>query len=221
MVPAQHAPVSFKTIKPPSNQMPVTARIPFQLLHIASHFVHSDPLKQEIQFVSVSKVSGNQGLVQATDGHRAFRCFFPLKGDQDFFLEQDFLVEPKAAKKKVSYGKVAAFSDHAMEVYGGRGPAMEFLEARPFLPPDFYDIAKYPNLQGLWPDSYNWDLKGDVAFDAGYLASFLNLVAKYSEKGIVKMRGNATITPLEFETDFAEISGCQLQFLLMPVLVRG
>jgi len=195
--------------------------LPYQLLHIASHFSSKDEAKQLLQIIHVRL---EKGLIRiaSTDGHRLFRFEFK-SNEKNFYLEDDVTelkLDARAFKKSnLKAEKVIIFENGFSQVFNkkhryGVDPVN----------PIFWKSSiegTFPHVDQLIPDKFSCDPKKPIAFNSSYLADFGKVVSKASN-GVVRMFTNAPTTPMIFEArcDLEGLEDTKIQYLLMPVQIR-
>jgi len=192
--------------------------LPYQLLHIASHFSSKDDLKQLLQIIHVRL---EKGLIRiaSTDGHRLFKVEFK-SNEENFYLDDDVIelkFDSKAFKKSnLKAEKVIIHNNGFSQVFNkkhrfGIDPVN----------PVFWKSSiegTYPQIDQLIPDKFTNEPGKPIAFNASYLADFGKVVGKASN-GVVRMFTNAPTTPMIFEAacNLEGLEDTKLQYLLMPV----
>jgi len=195
--------------------------LPYQVLHIASHFSSKDEAKQLLQIIHVRL---EKGLIRiaSTDGHRLFRFEFK-SNEKNFYLDDDvkeLKLDLRAFKKSnLKAEKVIMHNNGFSQVFNkkhrfGIDPVN----------PIFWKSSiegTYPNIDQLIPDSFTNQPGKAIAFNASYLADFGKVVTKASN-GVVRMFTNAPTTPMIFEAacNLEGLEDNKIQYLLMPVQVR-
>ena len=195
--------------------------LPYQLLHIASHFSSKDEAKQLLQIIHV-RLEKNLIRIASTDGHRLFRVEFK-SNDKNFYLDDDVIelkLDARAFKKSnLKAEKVFIHNNGFSRVFNkkhrfGIDPVN----------PIFWKSSiegTYPNIDQLIPDKFSNEPGKAIAFNASYLADFGKVVTKASN-GVIKMFTNHPITPMIFEArcDLEGLEDTKIQYLLMPVQIR-
>ena len=193
---------------------PMTAALPSQLLYVAAQFASKDPCKNTIVVINVKK-EGENIKITSTDGIRAFRVSF--EANETFFMEEDELnLEASAFKKRIAKGKVTTLKDQMATVTDDKGSIIAGVPYETL-------TVEFPNINSsIWPDTYANEPGAPIAFNSALLAPFLTEVARFSDKGIVKMNVNMPTTPMQFEATL-ELFGAEyeVQYLLMPVQIRA
>ena len=192
----------------------MTAALPSQLLYIAAQFASKDSWKGAIVAINVKK-EGETIKITSTDGHRAFRVSF--EANETFFMEEEELnLDSSAFKKRIAKAKVTTLSGEMATVTDDKGSVITGV------PYKTLDV-EFPNINSsIWPDTYKNEPGAPIAFNSSYLASFLTEVARFSDKGHVKMNVNMPTTPMQFDATL-ELFGdtYETQYLLMPVQIRN
>jgi len=201
--------------------------LPAQVLYVAAQFASRDEAKQALQLISVRRSGPDQITIESTDGHRAFR--FRLPAGEHWYLERDqLLLNAASFRKRITYGHWALVNERGVvEVLGGKVskggkfPPGDLIEARPWK--HEADCYQFPQLDQLWPDKFNNNPGGPIAWNASYLGAFLAEVSRYSHNGVVRMECNGAQTPMVFSCscELPALEGCELEYLLMPVQLRN
>ena len=195
--------------------------LPYQLLHIASHFASKDEFKQLLQIIHV-RLENGLIRIASTDGHRLFRVEFK-SNEKNFYLDDDVIelkIDSRAFKKSnLKAEKVIIYNNGFSQVFNkkhryGVDPVN----------PIFWKSSiegTYPQIDQLIPDSFTNEPGKAIAFNASYLADFGKVVSKASN-GVIKMNTNHPVTPMIFEAacNLEGLEDTKLQYLLMPVQVR-
>jgi len=203
--------------------------LPYQLLHIASHFSSKDEAKQLLQIIHVRL---EKGLIRiaSTDGHRLFRVEFK-SNEKNFYLDDgaqgmsiDDVIELKFDSRAFRKSNLKA----EKVIIHNNGFSQVFNKKHRFgidpVNPVFWKSSiegTYPNIDQLIPDSFSNEPGKAIAFNASYLADFGKVVNKASN-GVVRMFTNAPTTPMIFEAacNLEGLEETKLQYLLMPIQIR-
>ena len=195
--------------------------LPYQVLHIASHFASKDEAKQLLQIIHV-RLENGLIRIASTDGHRLFRFEFK-SNEKNFYLDDDVTelkLDARAFKKSnLKAEKVIIHNNGFSQVFNkkhrfGIDPVN----------PVFWKSSiegTYPQIDQLIPDSFTNEPGKAIAFNASYLADFGKVVTKASN-GVIKMFTNAPTTPMIFEAscNLEGLEDNKIQYLLMPVQIR-
>ena len=195
--------------------------LPYQLLHIASHFASKDEFKQLLQIIHV-RLENGLIRIASTDGHRLFRVEFK-SNEKNFYLDDDVIelkIDSRAFKKSnLKAEKVIIYNNGFSQVFNkkhryGVDPVN----------PIFWKSSiegTFPHIDQLIPDKFSNEPGQAIAFNASYLADFGKVVTKASN-GVVRMFTNAPTTPMIFEAacNIEGLEDNKIQYLLMPVQVR-
>ena len=195
--------------------------LPYQVLHIASHFASKDEAKQLLQIIHV-RLENGLIRIASTDGHRLFRFEFK-SNEKNFYLDDDVTelkLDARAFKKSnLKAEKVIIHNNGFSQVFNkkhrfGIDPVN----------PVFWKSSiegTFPHVDQLIPDKFSNEPGKPIAFNASYLADFGKIVGKASN-GVIKMFTNAPTTPMIFEAacNIEGLEDTKLQYLLMPVQVR-
>ena len=203
--------------------------LPYQLLHIASHFSSKDEAKQLLQIIHVRL---EKGLIRiaSTDGHRLFRFEFE-SNDKNFYLDDgaqgmsiDDVIELKLDARAFKKSNLKA----EKVIIHNNGFSQVFNKKHRFgidpVNPIFWKSSiegTFPHIDQLIPESFTNEPGKPIAFNASYLADFGKVVGKVSN-GVIKMFSNTPTTPMIFETacNLEGLEDNKIQYLLMPVMVR-
>ena len=195
--------------------------LPYQLLHIASHFSSKDEAKQLLQIIHVRL---EKGLIRiaSTDGHRLFRFEFK-SNEKNFYLDDDvkeLKLDSRAFKKSNLKAEKAIIHNNGFSQVFNKKHRYGVDPVNPIFWKSSIE-GTYPNIEQLIPDSFTNEPSAPIAFNASYLADFGKVVSKASN-GVVKMFTNHPVTPMIFEArcDLEDLEDTKLQYLLMPVQVR-
>jgi hypothetical protein len=207
-------------------QASTLAILPAPILYIAAQFASKDEAKQVLQCINVRTSTDGNITIESTDGHRAFRFTIPC-GDLWHTFARDIKLNSATLRKRISYAHFAVVKNSGViDFLGGKiskgkdHPPTTFIESR------LYEHAgsafTFPSIDSIWPDKFNNQPQAPIAFNASYLASFLDEVTRYSYNGVVKMETNAPSNPLVFtcKPDLHGLTDCLMEYLLMPVQLR-
>ena len=237
------------TIKIPENSVvesqladsPIQAAVlPYWPLWAAAQFASTDLGKGLLNFIHVHKVTEGACTyiqIESTDGHRAFRYRLPTVGEHDiptFWSVPDggLMLLAKPLKKAQTYAKLVTVSDDLrVTFHGGKKAAVDEIGSLKI--ESFYGISSashaarhtFPNINQLWPQSFNNEPKKTFAFNACYLKEWFTVVDKLSTDGISRVDCNTPITPFVFRCIYEPRIGHHaatpmLELLLMPVQIR-
>ena len=203
--------------------------LPYQLLHIASHFSSKDEAKQLLQIIHVRL---EKGLIRiaSVDGHRLFKVQFKNEGTPGQYGEtscywlndeiKELRLDARAFKKSnLRAEKVIIHDNGFSQVFNKKHRYGIDTASNVFWKSSLE--GTYPNIDQLIPDSFTNEPGKAIAFNASYLADFGKVVSKASN-GVVKMFTNAPTTPVIFEAscNLEGLKDTKIQYLLMPVQIR-
>lgn len=191
----------------------MTAFLPAQLLYIAAQFATTDECKSVITSINVKRKE-DQITITSTDGHRAFRVSFEI--NEHYHMDEEELnIHYKTFKKRVAKARYAIIKDNTTEFKDINGSMLS-------INPVEYVAGDYPSIgNNIWPDVYNNEPKSPMAFNAKYLAEFLNEVTRFGYNGTVKMQMNMPTTPMQFDASIEAFGDTfEAFYLLMPVQLR-
>ena len=195
--------------------------LPYQLLHIASHFSSKDEAKQLLQIIHVRL---EKGLIRiaSTDGHRLFRVEFK-SNEKNFYLDDDVIelkLDSRAFKKSNLRAERVIIHDNGFSQVFNKKHRYGVDPVNPIFWKSSIE-GTYPNIEQLIPESFTNQPGKPIAFNASYLADFGKVVTKASN-GVIKMFTNHPIAPMIFEAacNIEGLEDNKIQYLLMPVRVR-
>ena len=203
--------------------------LPYQILHIASHFASKDECKQLLQIIHVRL---EKGLIRiaSTDGHRLFRFEFKNEqrpgeyGETSVYWLDDEIKELKLdirafKKSNLKAEKVIIHDNGFSQVFNKKHRYGIDTASNVFWKSSIE--GTYPQIDQLIPDSFTNEPRKPIAFNASYLADFGKVVSKASN-GVIKMFTNHPVTPMIFEAscNLEGLKDTKLQYLLCPVQVR-
>ena len=195
--------------------------LPYQLLHIASHFSSKDEAKQLLQIIHVRL---EKGLIRiaSTDGHRLVRFEFK-SNEKNFYLDDDVTelkLDARAFKKSNLKAEKAIIHNNGFSQVFNKKHRFGIDPVNPIFWKSSIE-GTYPNIDQLIPDSFTNEPGKAIAFNASYLADFGKVVGKASN-GVIKMNTNHPVTPVFFEAscNLDGLEDTKIQYLLMPVQLR-
>ena len=195
--------------------------MPYQLLHIASHFSSKDEAKQLLQIIHVRL---EKGLIRiaSTDGHRLFRFEFK-SNEKNFYLDDDVTelkLDARAFKKSNLKAEKAIIHNNGFSQVFNKKHRFGIDPVNPIFWKSSIE-GTYPNIDQLIPDSFTNEPGNPIGFNASYLADFGKVVGKASN-GVIKMNTNHPVTPVFFEAscNLDGLEDTKIQYLLMPVQLR-
>lgn len=191
----------------------MTATLPAQLLYIAAQFATTDDCKQILTAINVKRSEDTITIV-STDGHRAFRVSFDVN-EHYHMDEEEITIHASTFKKRIAKARYVRIGDNTAEFKDVNGMMLN-------INPIVNVAGNYPNMNGsIWLDTYKNTPESPIAFNAKYLAGFLNEVARFSYNGNVKMQTNLPTQPMQFgATVEAFGDSFEAYYLLMPVQIR-
>ena len=203
--------------------------LPYQLLHIASHFSSKDEAKQLLQIIHVRL---EKGLIRiaSTDGHRLFRFEFRNEGRPGKHGEasvhwlddeiKELKLDARAFKKSNLKAEKAIIHNNGFSQVFNKKHRFGIDPVNPIFWKSSIE-GTYPNIDQLIPDSFTNEPGKAIAFNASYLADFGKVVGKASN-GVIKMNTNHPVTPVFFEAscNLDGLEDTKIQYLLMPVQLR-
>jgi len=195
--------------------MTTLTKLPAIVMHIAAQFVHYDSCKEGITCIHLQQ--RDDGIrVASTNGHFAFRCLVPY-GESCFMGDNELLLPATTFKKKVNYAQKVIIGNGEARFIGGKKDVMEMLETRP-CPESEWSFPGH--FDSLWTDPASMDNApaAPVTMNADYMRIICDAVAKFSDKGLMKMHlADSAISAMLLTTSMDDLA---LQFLLLPVMVR-
>ena len=193
----------------------ITTELPSFILEAAAQFASKDECKEALQGIHLLNC-GATIRVAATNGHYAFRAYVE-KGQHCSMDNDELLVPVSTFKKKVGYARKAIINsgDGEVRFYGGKKEELSLLEARPCQPLPY----QFPQIDQIFPSKEQMSNKPGkpVAFNASYMKTISEVVAKFSETGNVQMHLALPTSAMLFTASLEE---ADVQMLLMPVQVR-
>ena len=199
----------------------IIGSLPYQLLHIASHFSSKDEAKQLLQIIHVRLEKGFIRIA-STDGHRVFRVEFK-SNEKNFYLDDDvkeLKLDSRAFKKSNLKAEKAIIHNNGFSQVFNKKHRYGVDPVNPIFWKSSIE-GTYPNIEQLIPESFTNQPCKPIAFNASYLADFGKVVTKASN-GVIKMFTNHPVTPMIFEAscNLEGLEDTKIQYLLMPVQVR-
>lgn len=210
-----------------------SAVLPYWPVWAAAQFASNDPAKELLNFVHIFR-DGDFYQVESTDCHRAFRYRFPAIDTLWRVPDGGLLLHAKPLRKAVSHSRFMTVTNDMRAVFhGGKGKALDELSSinlagfyTVWTVADCAKVGTYPNINGLWPDTFTNQPGRKFGFNARYLRDWGAVVEKIADSVTTQCVCNAATTPFVWTADYAPSIGeaCQdarLEYLLMPVQVRS
>lgn len=197
------------------------------MLYVAAQFASIDSAKQMLTGILVRPAKDGGIKLDSTNGMRAFNvtCSDPV-----WHCDKPLLLDPKSFAKRISHAKTVNIKadEDAARILGGKGEAMDFMQAVPWrLQLDGFvgdPIAKYPDIDSLWPCKFN-NLPGQpIGFNAQFMIDFLKQVKSYSWNCTVKMESNGATNPFMLTStihDGCGLNDVKMRYLLCPIQLRS
>ena len=201
------------TIKKSTAPLSMTATLPSQLLYIAAQFAHTDEYKGIITAINVKR-NEDTITIASTDGHRAFKVSFDVN-EHYYMDEEEITIHASTFKKRIAKARYVGISDNTAEFKDVKGAMLS-------INPVVNVAGTYPSFNQIWPDNYTNNPTRPIAFNARYLAGFLNEVARFGVSGSVKMEVNMQTQPMQFSATVEAFGDTfEAYYLLMPVQIRN
>lgn len=212
--------------------MTIIASIPPALLWAASFAASNDGAKGELCSIDLRQENGLIRIA-AVDGHRCFRCYFPSSATY-FTSEAPIRLSPKAFSKVPSRkALVVELDDNKTATFLNEH---KHVTSSCLHKPDPWALTEkdFPNIEQIWPDDSELSCTpGDfITMNASYIADFAKVASKIGDRGRLRMlSANSPHSPIVLKTLFCKSwtlgstifddEEVWLEYLLMPVLVRG
>lgn len=193
------------------------AILPAPILWAAAQFASKDQVKPALHNIQVQLNETGTVTVRSTNGHQALRIALPAEYAHSTATE----IKVPAADW-VKPGKLLTSAEWCHLKTDGTAAAVTFAgqvaELRSFTPDPY--AAEFPPLDNCWPTEYPCEPGQIMAFNGAYLATFATVAAKLSPAGLISLETNEANTAAQLTAQFRE-TGATLEFLLMPVQIRG
>ena len=191
----------------------MTATLPSQLLYIAAQFVSTDEYRGVITGIHVKRTDDTI-TIESTDGFRAFRVSFDTN-EHYYMDDEELILSASTFKKRIAKARYSVIRENMAEFKDVNGSVLS-------MNPVTHVTGSYPDMSGsIWPETYSHNPGAPIAFNAQYLAGFLNEVARFGVNGNVKMEMNTPNTPMQFSSTIEAYKDTfEAYYLLMPVRIR-
>lgn len=190
------------------------AVLPAQMLHVAAQFASKDAAKGGLCWINVRK-NGDTITIASTNGHHLFRVRIT---DTAYYLERELLLPVAVFKKRIAKADYVIIDNQGMAHFRGSTPGL--IQSIPCANGCEHI---YPEYERLIPDSFHCSSGKAIAFNAGYMATFLKEARRLCVNGVVAMQFNDAHQPIVLTGESAlDGSGARvtMEYLLMPVRVR-
>jgi len=228
----------------------IVASLPYPAVWAAAQFASSDDAKEQLTYVCARVLDDGNYVIEAVDGHRAFRYYFPNSEAWNIDTEacrgqNIYLKANKALRKWTNHGHFLDVRfDMTVEVRGGKMARQDMAVPNELLLsfPVTGDTesmrgawgAKYinwPNFESIWPEEFTYNPGQVFAFNHEYLADISKVFKKIGNDGsvgsnVTRVRMSDAFNPYVFEIDYTcgpESSrhlDAVAEVLLMPVQVH-
>ena len=195
----------------------IQAKLPYQVLHLASKFASKDESRHVLQYINCYKVEKTKSIViESTNGHYLFRWEGNINDFYDFSYDNSILIHKDHFNKSdIKATNVDFYSDNTFQVWHATNKSFSTYEKA---------YGTYPDTSQLIPDKLNC-LPGDgISFNSQYLGLYFNAIHKYlGNNKVSTLFSNKPTSPVIFksELDFNRLEGTNVTFLIMPVKVNS
>ena len=194
----------------------IQAKLPYQVLHLASKFASKDESRHVLQYINCYKVEKTKSIViESTNGHYLFRWVGDINDFYDFPYDKSILIHKDHFNKSdIKATNVDFYSDNTFQVWHATNKSFSTYEKV---------RATYPNTSQLIPDKLNCLPGKGISFNSQYLGLYFNTIHKYlGNNKVSTLFSNKPTSPVIFksELDFNRLEGTEVTFLIMPVLVK-
>ena len=228
----------------------IVASLPYPAVWAAAQFASSDDANQQLTYVCARVLDDGGYVIESTDGHRAFRYYFPNSEAWNIDTEacrgqNVYLKANKALRKWANHGHFLDVRfDLTVEVRGGKMARQDMAVPNELLVsfPVTGDTgsmrdawgAKYinwPNMEAIWPKEFTYNPGQVFAFNHEYLADISKVFKKIGNDGtrysnVTRVRMSGHQTPFVFETTYtcgpesSRHEDALAEVLIMPVMVH-
>ena len=203
------------------NDSIINAKLPYQVLHLASKFASKDDSKHILQYINCYKIASKEPsikdtlVIESTNGHYLFRSLGNVNDYYEFPYDNSILIHKDHFNKSdIKATNVDFYNDNTFQVWHATNKSFSTYEKA---------YGTYPNLEQLIPDKLDC-LPGDgISFNSQYLALYFNAIYKYlGSNKVSTLFSNEPTTPvvIKSELDFNRLEGTEVTFLIMPVIKR-
>jgi len=195
----------------------IQAKLPYQVLHLASKFASKDESRHVLQYINCYKVEKTKSIViESTNGHYLFRWEGNINDFYDFSYDKSILIHKDHFNKSdIKATNVDFYSDNTFQVWHATNKSFSTYEKV---------NATYPNTSQLIPDKANCLPGNGIGFNSQYLGLYFNAIHKYlGNNKVSTLFSNKPTSPVIFksELDFNRLEGTNVTFLIMPVKVNS
>ena len=205
------------------NDSIINAKLPYQVLHLASKFASKDDSKHILQYINCYKIASKEPsikdsiVIESTNGHYLFRWIGKVNDYYEFPYDNSILIHKDHFNKSdIKATNVDFYNDNTFQVWHATNKSFHTFK-------NGKDYGTYPNLEQLIPDKLDC-LPGDgISFNSQYLALYFNAIYKYlGSNKVSTLFSNEPTTPvvIKSELDFNRLEGTEVTFLIMPVIKR-
>ena len=195
----------------------IQAKLPYQVLHLASKFASKDESRHVLQYINCYKgEKTNSIVIESTNGHYLFRWEGNINDFYDFPYDKSILIHKDHFNKSdIKATNVDFYSDNTFQVWHATNKSFSTYERV---------NATYPNLEQLIPDKLDCLPGNGIGFNSQYLGLYFNAIHKYlGSNKVSTLFSNKPTTPvvIKSELDFNRLEGTNVTFLIMPVQVNS
>ena len=205
------------------NDSIINAKLPYQVLHLASKFASKDDSKHILQYINCYKIASKEPsikdsiVIESTNGHYLFRWIGKVNDYYEFPYDNSILIHKDHFNKSdIKATNVDFYNDNTFQVWHATNKSFHTFK-------NGKDYGTYPNLEQLIPDKLDC-LPGDgISFNSQYLGLYFNAIYKYlGSNKVSTLFSNEPTTPvvIKSELDFNRLEGTEVTFLIMPVIKR-
>ena len=205
------------------NDSIINAKLPYQVLHLASKFASKDDSKHILQYINCYKIASKEPsikdsiVIESTNGHYLFRWIGKVNDYYEFPYDNSILIHKDHFNKSdIKATNVDFYSDNTFQVWHATNKSFHTFK-------NGKDYGTYPNLGQLIPDKLDC-LPGDgISFNSQYLGLYFNAIYKYlGSNKVSELFSNKSNDPVVFksELDFNRLENTEVTFLIMPVIKR-
>ena len=203
------------------NDSIINAKLPYQVLHLASKFASKDDSKHILQYINCYKIASKELsikdsiVIESTNGHYLFRWIGKVNDYYEFPYDNSILIHKDHFNKSdIKATNVDFYNDNTFQVWHATNKSFSTYEKA---------YGTYPNLEQLIPDKLDC-LPGDgISFNSQYLGLYFNAIYKYlGSNKVSELFSNKSNDPVVFksELDFNRLENTEVTFLIMPVIKR-
>ena len=199
----------------------INAKLPYQILHLASKFASKDDSKHILQYINCYKIASKEPsikdsiVIESTNGHYLFRWIGMVNDYYEFPYDNSILIHKDHFNKSdIKATNVDFYNDNTFQVWHATNKSFSTYEKA---------YGTYPNLEQLIPDKLNCLPGNGISFNSQYLGLYFNAIYKYlGSNKVSELFSNKPNSPVVFksELDFNRLENTDVTFLIMPVIKR-